>query len=203
MTTTYRYLGYGVTNNNGVAKLDHDANGDPITHSYTGSGAGKVDIVASLDDNTHISESSIQSEIFEVEDCKFLDTFTTDTSSNYFLGGGSLSISDGVFHYTGSGTDSNNYFNIRGAVTPNINLFKGNTAIFKVDVSNLPTGVTARVMIYQTVNGSTLPTYTDHNSSGLCSHSAFIDSNATAIVFRLQFLGLGSNTVDIDNFRVY
>ena len=56
----YRYLGYGITNEQGIAHLDHDANGDPITHSYTGTGAGELDIIASLDDNTKISESSLQ-----------------------------------------------------------------------------------------------------------------------------------------------
>lgn len=183
-----RKIGEAVTGTNGKCVIP-----------YAGVGVGRLQMIGQYEEDGRV----IQSEIYEVEDCKFLDTFTTDTSNNYFLGGGSLSISDGVFHYTGSGTDSNNYFNIKGAVTPNINLFKGNTAIFKADVSNLPNGVTARVLIYQTVNGSTLPTYTDYNSSGLCSHSAFIDSNATAIVFRLQFLGLGSDTVDIDNFRVY
>lgn len=48
--TTYTYLGYGTTDSNGVAKLDHDANGDAISHSYTGTGAGKIDVVASLED---------------------------------------------------------------------------------------------------------------------------------------------------------
>ena len=82
MTTTYRYLGYGVTNNKGVAKLDHDAQGNPITHSYTGTGAGKVDIVASLDDSSHISESSIQSEIYELMDCYKMDIGTTSNHSD-------------------------------------------------------------------------------------------------------------------------
>ena len=45
MTATYNYLGYGVTDENGIAKLDHDANGDSISHSYTGTGAGKIDVV--------------------------------------------------------------------------------------------------------------------------------------------------------------
>ena len=72
----YRYLGYGITDENGIAKLDHDAQGNPITHSYTGTGAGEIDIVASLDDNTHISDSSIQSETYSLIDAKFKDTAT-------------------------------------------------------------------------------------------------------------------------------
>ena len=58
--TTYKYLGYGVTDENGVAHLDHDANGDPLTHSYTGVGAGEIDVLASLDNP--ITSSSIVSE---------------------------------------------------------------------------------------------------------------------------------------------
>lgn len=69
----YRYLGYGITNDNGIAKLEFDENGDPITHSYTGTGAGEIDIVASLDDSTHISDSSMQSETFVINDCVFRD----------------------------------------------------------------------------------------------------------------------------------
>lgn len=78
----YRYLGYGITDENGIAKLDHDANGDPITHSYTGTGAGKVDIVASLDDQSHISDSSIQSETYEVLDAKIFETFDNNTKQS-------------------------------------------------------------------------------------------------------------------------
>ena len=69
----YRYLGYGITNEQGIAHLDHDANGDPITHSYTGTGAGELDIIASLDDQSHISDSSIQSGTYPVLDCTFRD----------------------------------------------------------------------------------------------------------------------------------
>ena len=72
----YRYLGYGITNEQGIATLDHDANGDPITHSYTGTGAGELDIIASLDDQSHISDSSIQSEIFVLWDTIKYDNAT-------------------------------------------------------------------------------------------------------------------------------
>lgn len=42
-----RYLGHGITNAQGIATLDHDPiDGEPMAHSYTGVGAGKVDIVA-------------------------------------------------------------------------------------------------------------------------------------------------------------
>ena len=76
----YKYLGYGVTNSKGKAKLDHDKNGDPITHSYTGAGAGELDIIASLDNPSTISDSSIQSEIYSLYDVLFKDI---GTSSDY------------------------------------------------------------------------------------------------------------------------
>ena len=69
--TNYRYLGYGVTDSNGVAKLDHDANGDPLSHSYTGVGAGEIDVVASLDNP--ITSSSIVSVPCNVLDATFYD----------------------------------------------------------------------------------------------------------------------------------
>lgn len=60
-----RYLGYGYTNAQGVAKLEYDADGEPLTHSYTGVGAGKMDIVA--------ESGSLQSETYSIIDGTFLD----------------------------------------------------------------------------------------------------------------------------------
>ena len=69
--TNYVLIGSGKTDENGVAHLDTDANGDPLTHSYTGVGAGEVDVLASLD--KPITSSSIVSEIYEVLDGTFFD----------------------------------------------------------------------------------------------------------------------------------
>lgn len=82
MTVNYVYLGYGTTDENGECKLDHDANGDSISHSYTGTGAGKIDVVASLDSPSSISDSSLVSETFVVYDCIFKDIGTTSSSNN-------------------------------------------------------------------------------------------------------------------------
>ena len=81
--TVYKYLGWGKTDENGVAKLDHDANGDPLTHSYTGVGAGEIDVVASLDNP--VSSGSIVSETFSVMDTLLYDT-GTDPSHNIWTG---------------------------------------------------------------------------------------------------------------------
>lgn len=81
----YIYLGYGKTNEQGIATLDHDAQGNPITHSYTGTGAGELDIIASLDDNTHISDRSIQSGTYRTLDCIQYDSCTTGTVNSNWL----------------------------------------------------------------------------------------------------------------------
>ena len=83
MTATYIYLGYGVTDSNGKAKLEYDAQGNPLTHSYTGTGAGKVDIVASLD--SEITGSSLVSETYSLMDCLFYQDGTTEPPSNTWV----------------------------------------------------------------------------------------------------------------------
>ena len=72
--TVYKYLGYGVTNENGVAKLDHNSEGQEISHSYTGVGAGEIDVVASLDNP--VSQGSIVSETYSI-----LDTIAFDNAT--------------------------------------------------------------------------------------------------------------------------
>ena len=111
MTTNYRYLGYGVTDENGIAHLDHDAQGNPITHSYTGTGAGKVDIVASLDDSSHISESSIQSEIYELMDCLVYDDGTSDPKKTSFIKSGNGTVTIGSNGTTITATSNTTYRN--------------------------------------------------------------------------------------------
>ena len=78
--TTYRYLGWGKTNENGIAKLDHNSEGQEIEHSYTGTGAGEIDVLASLDNP--VAEGSIVSGTYSVIDATFRDGATgTDYNS--------------------------------------------------------------------------------------------------------------------------
>ena len=65
----YRLLGSATTDSNGRA-----------THTYTGVGAGEIDVVASLDNP--ISSGSLQSGTFPVLDCLFRDGGVTG-DSNY------------------------------------------------------------------------------------------------------------------------
>ena len=78
----YKYLGYGVTNESGVAKLDHDAEGQEISHSYTGVGAGEIDVVASLDNP--IASGSIVSGTYNVWDTNFGDGGVTGNTNGGF-----------------------------------------------------------------------------------------------------------------------
>ncbi len=82
MTTNYVFLGSGTTDSNGVAKLDHDANGDPISHSYTGVGAGEIDVVASLDNP--IASGSVVSQPYNVWDTNFGDGGVTGNTNGGF-----------------------------------------------------------------------------------------------------------------------
>ena len=79
---SYTYLGYGTTNSDGVAHLDHDADGEPIDHSYTGVGAGEIDVLASLDNP--IIEGSIVSETYTVHDDLFYCKGTSGNVNQYW-----------------------------------------------------------------------------------------------------------------------
>ena len=87
----YKYLGWGITNENGVAKLDHDAQGQEIEHSYTGTGAGEIDVLASLDNP--IVEGSIVSETYPVLDCMFYDTALDNSQASHYYNDSGLQIS--------------------------------------------------------------------------------------------------------------
>lgn len=48
-----KLIGYGYTNNKGIATLDYDADGNPLqTSGYTGTGAGNIDFIAQYHDGT-------------------------------------------------------------------------------------------------------------------------------------------------------
>jgi len=81
----YIYLGYGVTDANGVATLDHSPSGSSLSHSYTGVGAGETGVVASL--ANPINSSSSQSVPYTVWDTiyhneEISSTISLDVSTN-------------------------------------------------------------------------------------------------------------------------
>ena len=76
MTTTYRCIGKGVTDENGVAHMTHSTSDGGSTWTdissnpgYVGTGKGLVDLCASPDAPADISSSSVQSGTFSLLDC--------------------------------------------------------------------------------------------------------------------------------------
>ena len=76
-----RLIGTATTDNNGVATL-----------TYTGTGAGEVDLTACYEDED--TGSRIQSEIYEVLDCKWYD-FGTDSTNNIWLNSSTMTVNYG------------------------------------------------------------------------------------------------------------
>ena len=85
MTYTYRCIGKGITDSNGVAHITHDCSGNQlVSNGYKGVGAGLMDFIASTDAPADISDGSFQSEIFELMDLEWLDYGTqSNHNSNY------------------------------------------------------------------------------------------------------------------------
>ena len=104
--TFYQYLGYGITDNNGKAKLEYDSQGNSIAHSYTGTGAGLVDVVASLDSPSSISDSSLVSETFGLYDCTMKDTGTSSDNTNIYQNATYLNRASEYTQITDNGTDT-------------------------------------------------------------------------------------------------
>ena len=67
-------IGTGTTNNSGIAKLDKDSNNQTITDSYTGTGAGYIEVVAVCD--------GVESDPFTILDCAFYDTGVTGAKNS-------------------------------------------------------------------------------------------------------------------------
>lgn len=174
-------LGTAVTDENGIA-----------TFTYTGQGRGKMNIVA--------ESGELVSETYTIDDCSYLDTFSSDTKNKYYYENGSVNISDGALTFTGN--SDNAYLNLSNANMPNISNYQGRTVYFKADVLNLPDGVTVNMRIYQTVNGSTTSTYTEYQSGGTLEHHREIDASASSIICRIQFIGANGKSVVFDNYRI-
>ena len=127
----YKYIGYGVTDENGVAKLDHDAEGNPLTHSYTGTGAGEVDVVASLDNP--VLEGSIVSEIYEILDTIFYCKGATSVNPNWTKSNATTQTDD-----TGTEValnETSGYYNVSLS-----SLSSGNDYCIEFDVMNIGNG---------------------------------------------------------------
>ena len=112
-----RLIGTGVTNSQGIATMNKDPNGNTIT-GYTGTGAGKLQIIAVSGD--------VQSSEYELIDAKILQTGKTTGwyTSTLTLEGNRL-----VWEY-GS---ANQYPGVRGGKLLEL---KGTTFTFQVQVQS-------------------------------------------------------------------
>ena len=80
----YKYLGYGETDESGVAHLEYDADGEPLDPvGYTGVGAGEIDFIASLDNP--MTSGSIVSGTLPVFDCYKYDNATLSDHNDIWL----------------------------------------------------------------------------------------------------------------------
>ena len=102
-----RYLGYGYTNAQGVAKLEYDSEGNALTHSYTGVGAGKIDIVA--------ESGTLQSETYSLIDAVFYNSGIGATGDASFYNPSNIDVdvqSDGTLLTQSASSNALYYANI-------------------------------------------------------------------------------------------
>ena len=149
----YRYLGYGTTDSNGEAKLEYDENGNHLDHSITGTGAGELDIVASLD--KPISSGSIVSETYSIIDALFYCQGTTgNVNSNWVAESGLTSNPDTEGNLLENSTSSGKYYasNLPNSSTSELKDFTAPLCIEFNCISN--TG--ARIYLNSSTGGSNI-----------------------------------------------
>ena len=193
-----RYLGYGYTNAQGIAKLEFDADGEPLSHSYTGVGAGKIDIVA--------ESGSLQSETYSILDAIYYDDCSTDTKSKYYINnadGTAKSYENNSIKVVCGTNSSRNYLFLRTQENSGLLAsLQGNTVKFKCDITGL-NGKTVRAQIRY--NASTSSGYTSITSDGTIeTNSLTIPSDATNVSFEIIPQDWSSgDTYYCKNFTVY
>lgn len=200
----YRYIGYGVTNSNGVAHLDHDPQGNPI-NGYTGTGAGEVDVIASTDNP--IIDGSIVSEPYEVIDALFFDDASTNRNSEYSPYHCNLSHNNGEYTITRN-DDGECYVDfIFNTSKGNLSEVVGKTIRFECEI--ISSNATMKLITYQYTTRWNATKGVDATSGVLSVPSTpiggvTIDNTATSIQFRISANNLGNNqTLKFKNFKLY
>lgn len=205
--TSYRYIGYGVTDSNGVAHLDHDPQGNPI-NGYTGTGAGEVDVIASTDNP--ISSGSIVSEIYEVIDCTFYDEglqaegHHNDNWTNY---GATVVRSDAETTVTQSTVGTNGFyqkafdltgfvidFDYRTNVLDDVISLRKSTNTWWIQLSQYNIPINTWTHVNMTVNETSLTI-----TIGSITREYAINDIPTNIVFRLR----ENEEIKYKNFKIY
>ena len=203
MTYTYRCIGKGTTDSNGVAHITHDCSGNALSDDgYKGVGAGLMDFIASTDAPADISDGSFQSETFSILDCGFYDK-GLEGSGNH----NTKYVNTGVtVSYDGTGTtllnetDSNKYYLPYDPTTTktNVNQTFDWSSPFKIEFEVVSTDNTG-VMFYCVNDGSPSTTaHQDITTTGSFSKEISIGGNCS-IGFRL---GAGK-TITFKNLKIY
>lgn len=197
----YRLIGSATTNESGVASVN-----------YTGSGKGLTQIVASTDDSSHISDSSLLSETYEVTDAINIFKGTSNITN------GSWSENNGVYTIITDGTtyalftySRNTYasgyipIEVGNCVEFTLVGFEG-TTIFRLDGSQnremlTTTGsyssyLTGNNKIRIENNGETLQTYID----GVLRHTS---SNNTSETRRFRIRIENNQSIQIKDLCNY
>lgn len=205
--TSYRYLGYGTTDSNGVAH-----------YTYTGTGAGEVDVIASLDNP--ISEGSIVSETYSIQDLLAYDTGIDGTETNLYSVSGGLTKtvgSDGTLFSVSNGTSPTiNFLDKRGTqyylpTTP----FEVNFDVVSQDVSllvyytdqdshygsiSMNNGFSVGHTVKLKYNGSKIQIFYDDTAST----SANVTFTSKARIYIIKAWGSGQSfNLKIKNFKAY
>ena len=187
-----RYLGYGTTNANGVATLEYAPDGTALSHSYTGVGAGKIDIVAESGD--------LQSSEYELIDAIVYDDYSTDTSSNYTVNSAhTVAVSNGKMTFTRGATTSSNFVDLRGLTG-----FTNTTITASAEVScSNPNG---QIRVRVAKNGSSFVGNGEYvtGSGTAIVEDVVLDADTNTINLRIEFSGLSEgDTVTFDNLMAY
>lgn len=107
--TIYRCIGKGTTDSKGIAHITHDCNGNSLGSNntgYTGTGAGLVNVIASTDPPSQISNDSNQSGRCNVFDCIHYVPCTSDTSNWSKFPNVDATYSDEGVHFTANASGS-------------------------------------------------------------------------------------------------
>lgn len=223
MTYTYRCIGKGTTDSNGVAHITHDCSGNALSDDgYKGVGAGLLDILASTDSPSEIGDGSFQSETFEIYDCNWYD-LGTDSTNSMFGTSSSMTVTYGDEYCslteTTSGTDGVVVTNASHYIQPN-DVFEfdfmqvdGSPSYAPLYVRNKTNGSSLATLSLQSINrsvntwihlkcqisGSKMYVYVDDSTTPIERTMSNTDTD-----YRLYWTTSKTNTeLRFKNFKVY
>lgn len=211
-----RLIGTGITNNQGIAIMNTDPQGNPIT-GYTGTGAGKIQIIA--------ESGQLTSEQYTITDCTFYDTCTTNHDQWIIYQSDRLNITHSGSGMTVTGTSSdpyNLYANKKGTSTA-VQDFEGelaveftatvpatNGATFQIyDLTEPPStsNLYQKTIDNQLVTGTSQIKFTYKDNQIKCYVDDTLVSTTSNVEFtekfRIGFRGYVDWSIIVKNFMVY